>query len=161
MMFLFTAEAVGVELGMAAWVDWRCNSHLITNLGTRVVPVHERVIRRIANSEDARAALVEMLKTMKAQDPPQANPNDLAVIDTDRLAQAPILKSQGGDWTVERFWIDLKKGSYSMDCGHRCNYHYSGSFEWKDGHWIASPLHCDWIACEKGSTSFGQGRTSF
>jgi len=70
MMFLFTAEAVGVELGMAAWVDWRCNSHLITNLGTRVVPVHERVIRRIANSEDARAALVEMLKTMKAKDRP-------------------------------------------------------------------------------------------
>jgi hypothetical protein len=145
------AGATGAALGLMLAVDWRADSPVIAGVRADLVPLQERLAGKRLTSEGARSALVEMLKTMKAQ----GVRNDgcsrlLASLDPARLAQLPMKRDAGGDWTLQGFRIDLKNATYSLECGHGCNFHYSGSFSRERGHWAASPLlHWDWVACRK------------
>lgn len=136
-------------VGLALGIDWRADSPLTPNLNADVVPARDRMLLKWLTGEHARAALAEMLKTLRVRDPGVDQVHFFHSIDPDQMAQAPIKDNLERTCSVERFKIDLKTASYAVEFGNLCRYHYSGTFEWKGGRWNASPPNSEGVFCYK------------
>lgn len=91
----------------------------------------------------ARAALAEAARSEPRREPFRS-------FDPDGLARAPIERSGDGPCAVGGFRVDLRRARYETEIGHKCHFHYTGSFAWRQGRWVATPPPgWDWVACSK------------
>jgi hypothetical protein len=108
-------------------------------------------LRGPLTGQSARAALGEMLAKWKQMDPAltRAPASHLEQIDLTGLARAKVKQNPDGTCSVDAFFVDAKARSYLFETGNRCRYRWLGSFERKQGQWIATLPQWDAICCYK------------
>lgn len=89
--------------------------------------------QRVLTAEDARGALVELLR---------GNPTAFQRrFDADDLAKQPLTSEAPGSYLCGGFRIEVAAARYQITVRYGCVFEYEGTFDLQNGRWVASKPH--------------------
>jgi hypothetical protein len=99
------------------------------------------VARSPLTAEEAKAALVELLRRNRTAFQRELDPAD--------LAKEPVTASGSGNYRCGRFTLRVNEASYEAFIQYGCIFHYKGTFDFEGGRWVASQPSWDSAALVK------------
>jgi hypothetical protein len=119
-----------IATGLAVCLVIFCASRVRPNLGALPTRQQPAVPKSPLTGEQARAALVDLLR------------NDLTAfqrqLDPDELAKQPVTGNARDRYRVGQFSIDVSAATYQVIIQYGCIFDYRGTFTFERGRWVAS-----------------------